>query len=94
MAESLAGKPRVLSTAEAVELRAVDSDAEAEGLARRLRARWVVEALDDLAQQAGEHVAWLRSRAQDQSDHARVVGAREVWEMTRRHAAEYQGGAR
>lgn len=61
---------------------------------RVLRARWVAEALEELARQAGEHVAWLTARVQDQADRARIVGAREVLEMAQRSAAEYRAGAR
>jgi hypothetical protein len=76
----LAGRPHVLTVAEAVELRDVGSAAEAEGLARRLRARWVAEALEEAANEWGPGVL---------DDSGRPITA-----TLRSLAAEYRDGER
>lgn len=84
MAETrhLAGRPCVLTTAEAAELRDVGSAAEAEGLAWRLRARWVAEALEEIVQVSVLTGGDLQSFTSGQKC------------MIRRRAAEYRDGRR
>lgn len=65
-----------------------------EGLARRLRARWVADALDELVGRLKEHKQWCRDHVQDQLDSGRIAGVSEALIVARTLAGEYRDGTR